>query len=666
MRPLTKSRYKLALDCPTKLYYTNKEDEYPNTKNEDSFLQALAEGGYQVGELAKHYYPGGYDIKERDCNVPLKRTNELLKKENVVIYEAAIQYGNFFIRVDILEKKGDTINLIEVKAKSFSGTTDEFLNKKGFVNSKWSEYLEDVAFQKYVMQKAFPRWKIKAFLMLADKTKTATVDGLNQRFQLVKTKDGRTTVKIAGDVSQQALGNPVLTAVNVDDIANRIINDKAYPDKPSMSYEDKLNLYAEKYSKDEKIISQVGLHCFNCEFQTDDPTKKSGFKECWSHFYNWTDEQYDKPKITDIWNFREKQKLFEEGIISVDDLQKDHIGNITPNNDGSLSSKERQWVQIEKIQNKDDSIYFDKDGMNDYMSDFEYPLHFIDFETSMVAIPFYKGQHPYEQIAFQFSHHILNKDGSIEHKGQFIETKRGKFPNFDFIRALKEELQYDDGTIFRYATHENTVLNQIYDQLSSVSVKKVPDKEELMDFIRTITHIKNKRNEYIHKGKRDMVDMLDMVKKFYYDPRMGKSNSIKVVLPAVLNSSRYIQNKYSKPIYGKGNVINSLNYENWIWIKKDKQGDIINPYKLLPDIFEDVDDETLDSFITDDTIDDGGAALMAFAKMQFTEMTETEHSRIVNGLLRYCELDTMAMVMIYEHWLNEIKGYKQIKMNINN
>jgi len=41
----------------------------------------------------------------------------------------------------------------------------------------------------------------------------------------------------------------------------------------------------------------------------------------------------------------------------------------------------------------------------------------IDFETSMVAIPFNKGRHPYEGIAFQFSHKIVYEDDRIEHKG---------------------------------------------------------------------------------------------------------------------------------------------------------------------------------------------------------------------------------------------------------
>ncbi len=34
-------------------------------------------------------------------------------------------------------------------------------------------------------------------------------------------------------------------------------------------------------------------------------------------------------------------------------------------------------------------------------------------------------------------------------------------------------------------------------------------------------------------------------------------------------------------------------------------------------------------------------------------MTEVERTEITAGLLKYCELDTLAMVMVYEH-LKEI------------
>ena len=58
-RFLTKSRFKLACECPTKLFYTAKEQLYANQTVDDPFLIALADGGFQVGELAKCYFPAG-------------------------------------------------------------------------------------------------------------------------------------------------------------------------------------------------------------------------------------------------------------------------------------------------------------------------------------------------------------------------------------------------------------------------------------------------------------------------------------------------------------------------------------------------------------------------------------------------------------------------------
>jgi hypothetical protein len=46
--------------------------------------------------------------------------------------------------------------------------------------------------------------------------------------------------------------------------------------------------------------------------------------------------------------------------------------------------------------------------------------------------------------------------------------------------------------------------------------------------------------------------------------------------------------------------------------------------------------------------------MTAYAMMQFSEMSETERLKIKEGLLRYCELDTMAMVFIFEAWREEL------------
>jgi len=275
-----------------------------------------------------------------------------------------------------------------------------------------------------------------------------------------------------------------------------------------------------------------------------------------------------------------------------------------------------------------------------------YPLHFVDFETTAVAIPFNKDRRPYEQSAFQFSHHTIDAAGTISHKGQWINTERGKFPNYDFIRALKKELDGDEGSIFRYSAHENTILNAIYEQLQK-SIES--DKDELCLFIKTITH--SKTGSVVQwTGKRDMIDILEWVKKFYYSPSTNGSNSIKYVLPAILNDSVFLKNKYYLPIYGSD--ITSFNFKEHTWITFDENNKVINPYHTLPAIHEGYDNELLDAFMTDeeDGIFDGGAAMTAYAKMQFMQMSDEERARIRGALLRYCELDTMAIVMLWEGW----------------
>mgnify|MGYP007000363017 len=82
-----------------------KKNEYQNLKQENPFLLALASGGFQVEELARRHYPSGVLIEDEknngfyDYDQKVLETNELLKRENVVIFEAAFCYKNLFVRV---------------------------------------------------------------------------------------------------------------------------------------------------------------------------------------------------------------------------------------------------------------------------------------------------------------------------------------------------------------------------------------------------------------------------------------------------------------------------------------------------------------------------------------------------------------------------------------
>lgn len=151
-----------------------------------------------------------------------------------------------------------------------------------------------------------------------------------------------------------------------------------------------------------------------------------------------------------------------------------------------------------------------------------------------------------------------------------------------------------------------------------------------------------------------MVDLWQLVKRYYYDPATGGSTSLKYILPAILNSSDYIKKKYSKPIYGAPDGIPSANFSDWTWVEYDA-GQVIDPYKLLPKLFSDAPDDLDERLTEDDSLANGGAALTAYAKMQFTEMSDFERGELRAGLLKYCELDTLAMVMIYEAWVDWVR-----------
>jgi hypothetical protein len=652
-RYLNKSRFKLAIKCPAKLFYTGKENEYANQTLEDSFLMELAKGGFQVGELAKLYYPGGHDVTTLDHDEALKQTNELLQQDNVTIYEAAVCVGNLFIRVDVLVKKGDRLSLIEVKAKSYKSTeSSPFLTRGGTIRSEWKQYLYDVAFQKHVMNLAFPNYHIQAFLMLADKSSMCPTDGLNQKFKLTKNGDGRRTVIVSDNLTEEDLSSPILSSINVDDICNKIFQGMDGSDPSQPPFADRVISFAEHYAADQRISWPISVACSKCEFHTtkEDESNglKSGLKECWSKQLGWHNSDFNDPTVLDVWNYRSKDKCIKARVFKMTDLDETDIKPKADSKPG-ISPSERQWLQVQKVKENDSSVWLDCEGLRAEMSKWVYPLHFIDFETSMAAIPFNKGMHPYEGLAFQFSHHVVNENGTVEHRGEYLNAERGEFPSYDFLRSLKSELEGDSGSIFRYATHENTYLNLIYSQLQSEE-GVIDDADDLCRFIKTISKSKqNSIDKWI--GERNMVDMLEVVKRYFYDPATNGSNSIKAVLPAILNSSDYLKDKYSKPIYGAKNGIKSLNFTDWQWVQFE-DGSVLDPYSLLPKMFQDVSERDMHYLLSEDSneLSEGGAAMTAYGKMQFEEMSDYEREEIRQALLKYCELDTMAMVMIYEGW----------------
>ena len=490
-RYLTKSRFKLALECPTKLFYTGKTALYPDTKQEDDFLQALAEGGFQVGELAKLMFPGGIEVVSQSHDEQVAETERLLQRDEVILFEASIRHGDLFARVDILRKSGSRIELIEVKAKSFDSSSQRgFRGARGGIESGMKPYLQDVAFQRHVLGLAYPTLQASSFLMLADKAKTCSVDGLNQRFK-IRRVDGRPSVVVAPGTDERTIGAPVLTCVNVDDLVDEILRDPITVPGATGSLAELAMNWAEHYRADKRIPPTLGNHCAKCEFRADSSqaSARSGLHECWLKAANFNETDFAKGTVLDLWNFRGKQELIEQGVLRLADVPLDALGD--QGGPEGLSRAGRQAMQVTGRWPGRPEFFIDGPLMNREMSKWVYPLHFIDFETARVAIPFFAGQRPYVNIAFQFSHHVVEADGRVDHRTQFLSTTPGRKPNYDFVRALKLAIG-PTGTVFMWTPHENTTL-ECHSQCSSISTRAAADADQLGVFIRGLTQAEGRQ-----------------------------------------------------------------------------------------------------------------------------------------------------------------------------
>lgn len=648
-RYLTKSRFILGNGCPTKLFYTGK-NKYSNSRQTDDFLQGLAEGGIIVGELAKLYFPEGKPVSSLDDAKALEETNQLLLQDNVVIFEAAVTIANLFCRIDVLVKTGNELQLIEVKAKSIDGTDDDpFRTTRGRISSDWKDYLLDIAFQRYVLQQAFPEFTVTSWLMCVDKSQECTVDGLHRLFKIEK--DGsRTSCVFVGDDAENSICREILKARRVDGHIDELCSE----DFDGRNFEQYVRWLADNYEQDTKIAPEIGVHCRNCEFRCTpeqrDEGLRDGFRECWSEVLGWSDDNFDRPTVFDLYSFRQAQDFINQRRIKLDNLSEDDLSLEVDSNPG-LHPSEMQRIRLNYLKSGRNESFVDIDGLNEVKRNWRFPLHFIDFETAAPPVPLHQGLRPYQSLAFQFSHHTLHEDGSVSHAGEYLNAVPGAFPNFDFLRNLMSSLDGDNGTIFRYAAHENTILNHIVEQLDQFGHDE-SDFQELRNFASSISNpTKSQPNPWM-PGDREMVDLRELVARHYYHPRMKGSQSIKYVLPAVLTESTFLRDKYSKPIYGyEVDPGSSRNFPKQVWIQQ-KDDTVMDPYELLPAVFDEVDKNTWDNLWAGDEIRGGGAAMAAYLRLQQDGLPQEYRDDIENGLLRYCELDTLAMVMIVESWLN--------------
>ena len=698
MRYLTKSRFKLALECPAKLHYAVEANGYFDKNKNNDFLHALADGGNQVGELAKFKYhsdPIGQSITVEPLGYEqaLEQTkNKLNQSGRVVIAEAALLHAPFFVRVDILiqDKDAMTIDLIEVKSKSVTEETvaARFKNKSNRFESGWMPYLYDVTFQAEVARLRFPGYEIRPKLLLLDASKACDKEGLHQLFQIVEQLDPQTgryraQIKVPAGLTRDHLGNlDFLREIDVSDIVDELRNSEidnvAHIPEP---YRKNLATFMD-WSGQLQMNGELAFHgvskaCRACQFRAPQgESMLSGVHNCWTlalnqgliHGNGNLDDR-TLPLSIDLWGGGAGSRSFadvvlEKGRAFLSDVRKEDIQPKNMSEDSILSSLARRMAQVDCANGKGEPFVIDRERLSE-MRDWDWPLHMIDFETSAPALPFFSGMRPYQTLAFQFSHHIIEKgEGGkvqIRHANQWIATEANYFPSIEFVRQLRKALMPSGtlfGTVFRYHNHENTVLRNLRKTISQMPLPDVLDQQVLIDFIDLITKSTGDEEKQAGKylGPKPMVDLHRLVQEGYYSQKAGGSISLKAILPAILHDVSEVADIYRKPgIYGKGLAIDSLNFNEpagHVWLQSEKGND---PYKTLPSIFgpqHATVNDMLHSLSGDDddegVINQGGLAMTAYNYTQFSNINVSERESIQKALLRYCELDTLAMVILVQ------------------
>lgn len=659
---LTKSGFKLAWDCARKLVYS-KDKRYQDLRVDNDFLKLLADGGFQVGELAKFVFGPGIEIESAGHDDAERATRDsFASKENVTVFEAALRYEQLFVRVDVLQVTGEILHVIEVKAKKEPEPDKWFMThkKKPAIRSEWLDYLVDVAFQTYVARKLFPDRTVRASLALLSRDCLVNVDGMNQLFPIVTDKRGRSKCEPIPGLSLDQLDPRVLVAHDVTAIVDQILED------PEIQFHENLERALDALNQPDTVWPSVTQQCRDCEFfprgAQVNPEKINGGALCWTKQFGGVASDFEtKPLSIELWDSRYvklKQKL-ENGpfLITIGDLEPPLGTSILTDTDGALSKTQRQQLQIEASRagaatqrRYGGPFTLLRSALKAEMQTWSYPLHFIDFETCAPALPFFQDCGTYDSVAFQFSHHVLHEDGRLVHQSEFLNAKPGVHPSGEFLLNLKAAIG-DTGTVFCYAAHENTTLTQIL-RLIQIRPSLVGGAEIVRDLVPWTRRL-------ITDGDRQMVDLLKLVKRVYYSPTMGASNSIKVVLPAVLTDSPKLRDVYSKPIYGS-DLRPSLNFQNWTLVAMDENGVVVDPYKRLSS--DDLNNESritpAELFALDETetadVNNGTAAMAAYNALQFAQCSpQTRHS-IESALKRYCELDTLSMALIVEFFLSEV------------
>lgn len=211
-------------------------------------------------------------------------------------------------------------------------------------------------------------------------------------------------------------------------------------------------------------------------------------------------------------NNRKRFEFYQNGITDLSQFPDD------------IELNEKQTVQVQAV--KSNKVIINKSSIKEFLSEFKYPLYFLDFETFGLAVPPYDNLKPFQKYPFQYSLHILeSKDAELKHIS-FLGNE-SKDCRKDFVESLITNLGKNGSIIVYNASFELSVLKEQMQIYPEFAEKLTPLFERVIDL------------------------MLPFKNFWYYNPLQRGSCSIKKVLPVLTDLS------YAELEIGNGTLASS-------------------------------------------------------------------------------------------------------------
>ena len=189
--------------------------------------------------------------------------------------------------------------------------------------------------------------------------------------------------------------------------------------------------------------------------------------------------------------------LLDRGIIDLREIPDDF----------ELSDKQREYVAAAMSS----EVWINRDEIKKRIESWQYPLHFLDYETFQYAIPQFDGIKPFQQMCFQYSLHTIDAPGDdLRHSGEYLARQDESNPPLALAEHLKDAMSGGIGTVFVW-----------YE-----SFEKTRNSEMAVMF--------PKFAEFFNEVNAKTVDLMKIFsERLYIHPGFKGRSSIKKVLPVL-------------------------------------------------------------------------------------------------------------------------------------